>query len=137
MAKLIDGKVISTQIKEEIKAKMEQMKAEGKEVTLAVIQVGSDPASSVYVNNKHKACEYVGIRSLVYQLPEETTEEKLLELIKELNERNDVHGILVQLPLLEIKLKAPTRSSAKLACNKWSNKAQNIFETLYDNLIDN
>ena len=66
---------------------------------LAVIQVGADPASSVYVRNKKKACEYVGIRSLAYELSEETTEEKLLELIRELNDRTDVNGILVQLPL--------------------------------------
>lgn len=69
------------------------------EVTLAVIQVGSDPASSVYVGNKKKACEYTGIRSLAYELPEETTEEELLSLIDELNNRGDVNGILVQLPL--------------------------------------
>ena len=99
MAKLIDGKVISTQIKEEIKAKMEQMKAEGKEVTLAVIQVGNDPASSVYVGNKKKACEYVGFRSLSHELPEETTQEQLLNLIDSLNKAEDVDGILVQLPL--------------------------------------
>ena len=99
MAKLIDGKVISTQIKEEIKCKMEQMKAEGKEVTLAVIQVGNDPASSVYVGNKKKACEYVGFRSLSHELPEETTQEELLNLIDSLNKAEDVDGILVQLPL--------------------------------------
>ncbi len=99
MAKLIDGKVISTQIKEEIKSKMEQMKAEGKEVTLAVIQVGNDPASSVYVGNKKKACEYVGFRSLSHELPEETTQEQLLNLIDSLNKAEDVDGILVQLPL--------------------------------------
>lgn len=64
-----------------------------------MIQVGCGPASSVYVRNKKKACEYVGIRSLAYELPEETTEEKLLELIRELNDRTDVNGILVQLPL--------------------------------------
>ena len=68
-------------------------------MTLAVIQVGADPASSVYVRNKKKACEYVGVRSLAYELPEETTEEKLLELIREMNDRTDVNGILVQLPL--------------------------------------
>ena len=99
MAKLIDGKVISTQIKEEIKSKMEQMKAEGKEVTLAVIQVGNDPASSVYVGNKKKACEYVGFRSLSHELSEETTQEELLNLIDSLNKAEDVDGILVQLPL--------------------------------------
>ena len=64
-----------------------------------MIQVGNDPASTVYVGNKKKACEYIGIRSLAYELPEETPEEELLQLIKELNDRDDVNGILVQLPL--------------------------------------
>lgn len=99
MANLIDGKAIAAQIKDECRAKVAGMKAEGIEVTLAVIQVGNDPASTVYVGNKKKACEYIGIRSLAYELPEETTEDKLLELIAELNSRKDVNGILVQLPL--------------------------------------
>ena len=99
MAQIIDGKAISAQIKEELKAKVAEMKTQGTEVTLAVIQVGNDPASSVYVGNKKKACEYIGIRSLAYELPEETTEAELLELIEELNNRKDVNGILVQLPL--------------------------------------
>ena len=99
VAKIIDGKAISAQIKEEVKQQVARLKAKGKEVTLAVIQVGNDPASSVYVGNKKKACEYVGIRSLSYELPEETTQEKLLSLIDELNGREDVDGILVQLPL--------------------------------------
>ena len=99
MAKLIDGKLISTQIKEEVKEATAKLKAEGKEVTLAVIQVGNDPASSVYVGNKKKACEYVGFRSLSYELAEETTEKELLDLIEELNGRADVDGILVQLPI--------------------------------------
>lgn len=99
MPQIIDGKAISAQIKDELKEKVAAMKAEGITVTLAVIQVGSDPASCVYVGNKKKACEYIGIRSLAYELPEETTEEELLELIGELNQRNDVNGILVQLPL--------------------------------------
>lgn len=99
MAQLIDGKKIATQIKEELKGKVAALKAAGTEVTLAVIQVGNDPASSVYVGNKKKACEYIGIRSLAYELSEETTEIELLELIEELNERKDVNGILVQLPL--------------------------------------
>ncbi len=99
MATLIDGKVISAQIKEELKEKVEALKAEGKEVTLAVIQVGNDPASTVYVGNKKRACEYIGIRSLAYELPEETTEEELLKIIDDLNTRADVNGILVQLPL--------------------------------------
>lgn len=90
----IDGKQISAQIKDELKERVEKL-----EVTLAVIQVGNDPASTVYVGNKKKACEYIGIRSLAYELPEETPEEELLQLIKELNDRDDVNGILVQLPL--------------------------------------
>lgn len=96
MAQIIDGKKISTEVKEELKQKVA---AEGLEVTLAVIQVGNDPASTVYVGNKKKACEYIGIRSLAYELPEETTEEELLNLVRDLNAREDVHGILVQLPL--------------------------------------
>ena len=75
MTQLIDGKAISAQIKEEVKEKVAALKEQGREVTLAVIQVGADPASSVYVRNKKKACEYVGVRSLAYELPEETTEE--------------------------------------------------------------
>ena len=94
----IDGKQISAQIKDELKERVEK---ENLEVTLAVIQVGNDPASTVYVGNKKKACEYIGIRSLAYELPEETPEEELLQLIKELNDRDDVNGILVQLPLPE------------------------------------
>lgn len=92
----INGKQISAQIKDELKERVEK---ENLEVTLAVIQVGNDPASTVYVGNKKKACEYIGIRSLAYELPEETPEEELLQLIKELNDRDDVNGILVQLPL--------------------------------------
>lgn len=99
MTRLIDGKAISAQIKDELKEKVATMKTQGVEVTLAVIQVGNDPASSVYVGNKKKACAYVGIHSLAYKLPEETSEEELLQLIEELNVRKDVNGILVQLPL--------------------------------------
>lgn len=101
MAQLIDGKAISAQIKEELREKVAKLKEKGTEVCLAVIQVGKDPASSVYVNNKKKACEYVGIRSLAYELPESTTEKELLDLIQELNDRADVNGILVQLPVPE------------------------------------
>ncbi|MGN0383232.1 MAG: bifunctional methylenetetrahydrofolate dehydrogenase/methenyltetrahydrofolate cyclohydrolase FolD [Eubacterium sp.] len=99
MPAIIDGKKISAEIKEELKVKVAEYKEKGIEITLAVIQVGNDPASSVYVGNKKKACAYIGINSLAYELPEETTEEELLTLIKELNEREDVNGILVQLPL--------------------------------------
>lgn len=99
MAKIIDGKLISKQIKDELKDKVAALKAEGTQICLAVIQVGNDGASSVYVGNKKKACEYIGIKSLAYELPEETTEAELLELIDSLNQRDDVNGILVQLPL--------------------------------------
>ena len=99
MPQIIDGKAISTQIKDELKSRVEALKAQGISVCLAVIQVGSDPASSVYVGNKKKACAYVGIESLAYELPEETTQEELLALVRELNGRKEVNGILVQLPL--------------------------------------
>lgn len=99
MANLIDGKLISTQIKDELKEEVAQLKEKGIEGCLAVIQVGSDPASSVYVRNKKRACEYIGIRSLSYELPEETTEAELLELIAKLNTDKSVNGILCQLPL--------------------------------------
>lgn len=101
MPQIIDGKAISAQIKDEVKEKVAQLKAQGINVCLAVIQVGSDPASSVYVGNKKKACAYVGIESLSYELAEETTQEELISLIKELNEKKEVNGILVQLPLPE------------------------------------
>ena len=96
---LIDGKLISSQIKDELKAEVAKLKAEGKEATLAVILVGNDPASSIYVKNKKKACEYIGINSISYELPETTSEEELLNLIDTLNKRDDVNGILCQLPL--------------------------------------
>ena len=99
MAYIIDGKKISTEMKDELKEKVAAMKQDGVEITLAVIQVGNDPASTVYVGNKKKACEYIGIQSLAYELPEETTEKELLDLVEELNQRADVNGILVQLPL--------------------------------------
>ena len=99
MAELIDGKKISQDLKDEVKAQVAELKAKGVEVTLAVILVGNDPASTVYVGNKKKACEYTGINSKSFELPEETTEEELLKLIKELNEDESVNGILVQLPL--------------------------------------
>ena len=99
MAIRIDGKKISQEIKDELKAKVAEDKAAGKTACLAVIQVGADPASSIYVRNKKNACAYIGIESLSYELPETTTEEKLLTLIGELNQRDDVNGILCQLPV--------------------------------------
>lgn len=99
MPLLIDGKKISTEIKDELKVTVEELKKQGVETCLAVIQVGDDPASSIYVRNKKRACAYVGIESLSYELPEETTEDQLVKLVKGLNENDNVHGILVQLPL--------------------------------------
>ena len=99
MAQLIDGKKISKEIKDELKAEVENLKSKGKEICLAVIQVGNDPASSVYVNNKKKACAYIGIESEAYELEESTTEADLLKLIDRLNHSEHVNGILVQLPL--------------------------------------
>ena len=99
MAKLVDGKRISQEIKDELKAEVADLAQQGKTASLAVIQVGGDPASSVYVRNKKNACAYIGIGSESYELPEETTEEELLALIQELNQKEEVHGILVQLPL--------------------------------------
>ena len=99
MAKLIDGKLISTQIKEELKEEVTKLKEEGIVPCLAVVQVGKDPASSVYVNNKKKACAFIGIESLSYELDETVAEEELLSLVQKLNEDEKVNGILVQLPL--------------------------------------
>ena len=99
MALIIDGKKISAEIKDELKNKVTELKKEGKEITLVVVQVGNDPASSIYVKNKKKACEYIGIQSQSYELPEETTQEELLSLVEKLNDDNTVNGILVQLPL--------------------------------------
>lgn len=98
-AQIIDGKAISQNIKDELKEKTALLKEKGIEVTLAVILVGEDPASQVYVRNKKKACEYIGYKSLSYELPSETTQDELLKLIDELNGRKDVDGILVQMPL--------------------------------------
>ena len=99
MAKIIDGKQISLYIKNELKEKVAKYKEQGIEITLAVVKVGNDPASAVYVRNKEKACEYVGINSKTLALPEETTEEELLNVVKKLNEDKNVNGILVQLPV--------------------------------------
>lgn len=99
MAFIIDGKKISQEIKDELKEKVAALKEQGINKCLAVIQVGNDPASTVYVRNKKKGCEYIGIDSLSYELPEETTEEELISLIEKLNNDDKVNGILVQLPV--------------------------------------
>ncbi len=99
MSKIIDGKVISASVKERVKTEVSALKEKGVTVGLAVIIVGEDPASKVYVANKKKACEALGIISEEYALPESTTNEELLELINRLNNDNKINGILCQLPL--------------------------------------
>jgi len=99
VALIIDGKKISAEIKDELKVKVDLLKNQNITVSLAVIQVGNNSASTVYVGNKKKACAYVGINSVSYELPEETSEEELLSLVKKLNQDEEINGILVQLPL--------------------------------------
>lgn len=100
MAKIIDGKRISAEVREEIACRVAQIKAEqGCTPGLAVIIVGNDPASQVYVRNKKRACEQVGFYSEVYELPEMTSQEELCTLVDQLNKDSKIHGILVQLPL--------------------------------------
>ena len=100
MPNIIDGKAISAAIRAELAEKTENFKkANGFAPCLAVIIVGEDPASKVYVRNKHKACDEIGFTSLGYELPAETTEEELIALVEKLNKDDSVHGILVQLPL--------------------------------------
>ena len=101
MAQRIDGKLISQQIKDELKEEVKRLEAQGRHACLAVVQVGDDPASTVYVRNKKKACAYIGIESRAYELPESTTEEELVKLVEDLNADVSVNGILVQLPLPE------------------------------------
>lgn len=98
-AQRIDGKAISDQIKEEAALEAQKLQRQGITPCLAVVLVGNDPASMVYVNNKKKACEKVGILSRSYELPEDTEEKDLLVLVEQLNMDNSVHGVLVQLPL--------------------------------------
>ncbi|MBR6045829.1 MAG: bifunctional methylenetetrahydrofolate dehydrogenase/methenyltetrahydrofolate cyclohydrolase FolD [Ruminococcus sp.] len=99
MSRIIDGKAVSAQVKERIRVEAEKLKEQGIEVGLAVVIVGDDPASKVYVRNKKKACEEVGFASYEYALPAETTEQELLELVNKLNADPKIDGILVQLPL--------------------------------------
>ncbi|MCI9215476.1 bifunctional methylenetetrahydrofolate dehydrogenase/methenyltetrahydrofolate cyclohydrolase FolD [Lachnospiraceae bacterium 42-17] len=99
MTQLIDGKKIAAQIKDEVKYDVDKLRSRGREICLAVIQVGHDPASTVYVRNKKRACAYVGIESLSYELDESASEEELIGLVEKLNENEKVTGILVQLPL--------------------------------------
>ncbi len=99
MAKIIDGKAVSASIKQRVAEETKELIQKGIQPCLAVILVGNDPASQVYVNNKEKGCEACGFRSLKYTLPAETTQEELLTLVNELNNDASVNGILVQLPL--------------------------------------
>lgn len=99
MANLIDGKAVSARVKAGVKAEADALKAKGISIGLAVVIVGDNPASRVYVNNKKKACAEVGFESFEYALPESTTEAELLELVDKLNNDSRVNGILVQLPL--------------------------------------
>lgn len=99
MYRLIDGKKISNNVRQRLKLEVEELTKKGAKPGLAVIIVGNDNASKVYVRNKHRACEELGIYSEIYELPEETTQKELLDIIDVLNERDNIHGILVQLPL--------------------------------------
>lgn len=99
MGEIINGKQISDDIRASIKLEVEQLKTEGIKPTLAVVLVGDNPASQVYVKHKKKACEYVGIRSVSHEVCSEITEQALLSLINDLNQDKTIHGILVQLPL--------------------------------------
>ncbi len=99
MTKIIDGKIISASVKERVKNSVDELRKQGVTVGLAVIIVGNDPASKVYVANKKKACQSLGIISEEYALPENTTEKELLDLIEELNRKKSINGILCQLPL--------------------------------------
>ena len=100
MAKIIDGKLVSAKIKEEIRLEIEEMKKNGRQIPgLAVVIIGDDLASKIYVKNKRKDCEEVGMHSEEYTLPEDTTEQEVLELIEKLNNKDDIHGILVQSPM--------------------------------------
>ena len=98
--KLIDGKAIAAEIRAELKARTQAFEEKyGKKIGLAVVLIGNDPASQVYVRNKVKACEEAGIRSFRHDLPEETTQKQAEELVSALAEDENVHGILIQLPL--------------------------------------
>ena len=99
MSNLIDGKIVSAAVKDRVKAEVAELKEKGISVGLAVILVGEDPASKIYVANKKKACEDLGIKSFEYVLPADTTQEQLLSLINTLNQEKNVNGILCQLPL--------------------------------------
>ena len=99
MAKIIDGKAISAEVRAEIKKEVSLLAENGIKVCLAVVIVGDDPASQVYVRNKKRACDETGIASEIIAMPSETTEEELISVLDGLNSRSEINGILVQLPL--------------------------------------
>ena len=101
MAQIIDGKAVAAKVKEDVRKEVETLGRQGREIGLAVVLVGNDPASQVYVRNKQKDCEECGIKSYGYVLPEDTTQQQLMELVETLNNDDKVNGILVQLPLPE------------------------------------
>ena len=101
MAKILSGKTVSQRVKDELRDEAAELKAQGKQTGLAVVLVGDDSASKVYVRNKEKACEDLGIYSEIHRLPEETTERELLDLVEKLNNDDKIDGVLVQLPLPE------------------------------------
>ncbi len=96
---ILDGKAVAARLRAEMKQQVEQLKAQGITPGLAILLVGEDHASQVYIRNKRRACEELGIHSELHSLPEQTTQEELLEQVEALNRREDIHGILVQLPL--------------------------------------
>ncbi|MCK4491873.1 MAG: bifunctional 5,10-methylene-tetrahydrofolate dehydrogenase/5,10-methylene-tetrahydrofolate cyclohydrolase [Candidatus Altiarchaeales archaeon] len=99
MGRIIDGRKISSQVREEVNSEVLKLKSRGISIGLATVMVGADPASEIYVGMKHKACERAGIYSKNYRLDENTSEDKLIALVEKLNHDDAVHGILVQLPL--------------------------------------
>ena len=115
MSQLIDGKKISQQIKDELKTEVQRLRENGKTACLAVVQVGNDPASSVYVNNKKKACAYIGIESRSYELPDQVTEEELVSLVERLNADDTVNGILVRCGLQTMRMAAVLTAFRKYA----------------------
>ena len=126
MTKILDGKAVSAAVKESIKAEVGALKEKGVEVSLAVVLVGNDPASKIYVANKKKACEATGIRSLEYILDGSTGEEELVTLIKKLNADKSVNGILCQLPLPK-GLDEKKIINTELICNLYKIKKEDII----------
>jgi len=98
-ARIIDGKGIAQEIRAELAKKVAEMTTQGNQPGLAVVLVGDDPASAVYARQKRRACEEIGIRSVIHRLPADISQQELLSLVEECNQDKSIHGILVQLPL--------------------------------------